>query len=90
MLRSYALDLNGHPCGRLKPGAEVSVNVMPGRHVLQARIDWTGSPRHEIKVKRESVVRVCVEPTGWPWELWRAFSRTHYLRLTVEQLPTAV
>lgn len=85
LARTYVVDLDGSPRGRLRPGGELSLNVMPGRHVVQARIDWTGSPKHEISVTRDSIVRVCVEPNGGMLQVWRLFTRTGGLRLTVQQ-----
>lgn len=87
MLRSYVIDLDGSPRGRLRPGAEISIDVLPGRHVVRARVDWTGSPQQELKVERDSVVRVCVEPAGGAWQFWQVFSRTHGLRLTAVHSP---
>jgi hypothetical protein len=89
ILGSYAIDVDGHLRGKLRPGQELSLDVLPGRHIIRARIDWTGSPSQEISVTRDSVVRVCVEPSGNVFQIWKVLSRTGALKLTIEQYPLA-
>jgi hypothetical protein len=89
IFRSWVVDVDGLPRGSLRGGKELSVDVLPGRHVLRAhpRWSWTGSPSHEIRVERDSVIRVRVEQAGSQGLFWRLLSRTRYLRLTIEQSP---
>lgn len=44
-LRAYRLFIDDAPHGKIKRGQEVSVDITPGPHEVEARIDWTGSPR---------------------------------------------
>jgi hypothetical protein len=82
--RSYLLELDGKPRGRLKAGGELSLDVMPGRHVVQARAGWTGSTPKEIRIAPESVTRVRVKPSGGPFKIFLVFTRTRGIKLTVE------
>jgi hypothetical protein len=84
ILRSYAIHVDGRLRGTLMPGEELSLDVLPGRHVIRARVDWTGSPSQEIVVKRDSLVRVCVEPSGNALQLWKVFTRTGGITLSIE------
>lgn len=63
-LRSYGLVIDGQPCGKIRSGSEVSVEVPPGRHVAQAHIDWTGSPELAFSAEPGELVRLKVEPAG--------------------------
>ena len=83
-LRSYRLEVDDEPRGRIKPGQVVAIDVEPGSHTVRARIDWTGSRRQEINVRPGEEIRVRVEPNGTPLALWQTVTRTRYLRITAE------
>jgi hypothetical protein len=63
-VRSYRLVIDGQPCGKIRSGSEVSVEVPAGHHVAQARIAWTGSPELAFSVEPGEIVRLKVEPAG--------------------------
>lgn len=42
--RSFAILINHVECGTVKNGSSVDIDVEPGQFVIQARIDWGGSP----------------------------------------------
>ncbi len=84
-LRSYTVEIDGIPRGRIKPGQAVAVDVEPGPHTVRAQISWTGSPRQEVSLRPGDEVRLRVEPAGTPAQaLWQVAGRTRYLRITVE------
>ncbi len=57
------------------------VDVPPGRHRVQARIDWTGSESIDVDVAAGVDVHLVVETTGTAFEFWQAFTRSGYLCL---------
>ncbi len=84
-LRSYTLQVDGTPCGDLKPGQSVAIDVEPGSHIVRALISWTGSPRREVSLGPGDEVHLRVEPAGTPAQaLWQIIGRTRYLRITAE------
>jgi hypothetical protein len=80
--RSYGLYLDGRACGKVRPGHEVRVVVRPGRHVAQARIDWTGSPKVTFDVGAGQVVQLCVAAAR-TFDIRLGFGMTSYLELSV-------
>ena len=74
--RSYRVVLDGREIARLRNGEQKTFLVEPGAHVVQLRIDWTGSPPLMVQVPPSATVTVAAEPRG------NLFSRQGYLRLT--------
>ncbi|GAA4614129.1 hypothetical protein GCM10023195_61560 [Actinoallomurus liliacearum] len=85
VFRSYVIDVDGRPQGKLRPGEELSLDVLPGRHLIRARVDWSGSPPQEIIVAHDSQLSVCVEPSGNALQIWKVFMPKGALKLTVEE-----
>jgi len=84
-LRSYTLEVDGIPRGKIKSAQVVTVDAEPGRHTVRARISWTGSPRQEVSLGPDDEVRLRVEPAGTPAQaLWQVVARTRWLRITTE------
>jgi hypothetical protein len=84
-LRSYILEVDDVPSGRINPGQAVAIDIEPGPHTVRARISWTGSPRQEVNLGPGEEVRLQVEPAGTPAQgLWQVIGRTRYLRITAE------
>ena len=54
LFRSYKVLVDGEPVGKLRPGAQLHVEVPAGRHDVQARIDWSGSEVLVIEVAESS------------------------------------
>jgi hypothetical protein len=84
-LRSYILEADDVPRGRINPGQAVAVDIAPGPHTVRARISWTGSPPREISPGPGEEVRLRVEPAGTPAQaVWQLIGRTRYLHITAE------
>jgi hypothetical protein len=67
--------------GKIGPGEQLSIPSSPGPHVVQARIDWSGSPRLTVNVP-EGTSHLVVRPAGnAAMALFQAFGLTSYLRL---------
>lgn len=81
LMRSYVVVLDGKQVGRVGKGEEVTVAIAPGRHVVRARIDWTGSPEIEFTVEAGGRAAFCVGAAGGPFRLDQMFSRGRYLTL---------
>lgn len=58
--RKYRLLVDGDEVGRVASGSVFEVDVEPGTHTVQARIDWTGSPSEAVTigVGEEVIVRI--------------------------------
>ncbi|MFE9959263.1 hypothetical protein [Micromonospora sp. NPDC005299] len=48
VLRRMKIEVDGQVVARLKRGAAQSVDVAPGRHVVQAHLDWQSSEPVEV------------------------------------------
>jgi hypothetical protein len=81
LFRAYVIEVDGQRRGRVRLGRKLSIAVPPGRHRVQARIDWSGSVAVEVDVATGVEVRLIVEPAGTPLNFWQAFTRSGYLRL---------
>ena len=82
--RSYSVLVDGRCSGRLRRGGTVTVPVAPGPHVVQVRIDWTGSEEVTVTVADGEVVSLTASP-GTPIGTFAELpSRTRWVRLTVD------
>ena len=54
-LRAYKLILNGNEIGAIRGGESKSFPVDPGRHTIQAKIDWCSSPPEEFVAEDEPI-----------------------------------
>ena len=79
--RSYVVTLDGARRGTVRAGAELVLDVPPGMHRVQARIDWAKSEELVVDVQPGAGVRVIVEPGGGAMQFWQAFTGQGYLRL---------
>lgn len=59
--RSYNLRLDGAPCGTVRVSRELAIEVAPGFHTAEARIDWSSSPALGFSVQPGQVLRIRVE-----------------------------
>src|SRR5690349_4823723 len=75
--RAYQILVDGAVKGTVRCGRELSVALPPGRHVVRARLSWTGSDDVPIHVGPGQTVRLRVEPRGVRHAMGR-----RYLRLT--------
>jgi hypothetical protein len=85
LIRAYRLLVDGVPCGTIRSGGELAVDLQPGPHTAQARIDWSGSPKLEFTVQAGQAARIQVAPAGNALQFWQAFTPAGYVKLT--QLP---
>lgn len=83
--RSYKLLIDGQVCGEIRHGQELSIEVSPGHHVVQARISWTGSPPVAFEVAAGQTVRLRVQPATSGTPLRHTLSQDRYLTLRIEQ-----
>ena len=80
--RRYRIEVDGSRAGTIGPGEELVIPIATGTHVVQARIDWAGSPRVSVAVTDEHSPRLVVCPAGSAaTALLQIFSRTRYLKL---------
>jgi len=75
--RAYEILVDGAVKGTVRCGRELSVALPPGRHVVRARLTWTGSEDVPIHFGPGETVRLRVEPRGVRHAIGR-----RYLRLT--------
>jgi hypothetical protein len=81
-MRRYRIEVDGKPAGRLRPRGQLTVEVSPGAHRIQARIDWSGSPALGVHVSAGQTLSVYVgPPPGVSSPLRRALSSDAYLVL---------
>jgi hypothetical protein len=82
-LRSYVVEIDGEKVGRLRLGKRLVVAVPSGRHVVQARINWTGSPPVSVDVPEDGEIALTVHPAGSALDMSQVFSRDQWLTLRV-------
>ena len=81
-IRRYRIEVDGSRAGTIGPGEELVIPIATGAHTVQARIDWTGSPRVSVEVTDEHSPRLVVRPAGSAaMGLLQIFGRTRYLEL---------
>jgi hypothetical protein len=81
--RSYWIEIDGKRVGKVRHGARLTLPVTAGRHVVQARIDWTGSPKMHIYLHNAGEVVLKVQPAGSVLDTWQAFGKDKWLTLSV-------
>jgi hypothetical protein len=80
--RRYRIEVDDEEVGQIGPGEQLSISSSPGRHVVQARIDWSGSPRLIVNVAEGGSSHLVVRPAGnAAMALFQGFGRTSWLRL---------
>ena len=58
LFRRLTVEIGGRKASALKYNSEQTVEVAPGTHVVQARMDWTTSESIQIEVSEGQTVRV--------------------------------
>jgi len=82
-MRAYQIRIDGSTRLTVRRGEERTVDLQPGLHRVRAKIDWSGSPEVEVVIDAGLSTTCLVEPAGsLPSVVWRAFTRTRYLKLT--------
>jgi hypothetical protein len=80
MLRRYNIKLDGKRVGKISRGDQLAIEVAPGHHRVQARIDWAGSPLIDVNVIDDTDVHLTVRPAGNPFQIYQ-ITRHGYLKL---------
>lgn len=75
--RAYQILVDGSVKGSVRCGRELALALPPGRHLVRARLDWTGSETVPVHLGPGATVRLRVEPRGARYALGK-----RYLRLT--------
>lgn len=87
-LRKYRILLDDEEIGQIPEGGELSVEISEGPHVIQAKIDWCGSPALSFEARDgTSVVVVQSALRGWRILLaliYVIFIRHGYLRIELQ------
>lgn len=71
VFRRYRILLDGIQVASLKEGETVRVDVAPGSHAVQARIDWVKTPPLQVTVRQDEAVHLIVRPSGFLSGLWQ-------------------
>jgi hypothetical protein len=80
--RAYRVLLDGKETRRLVFGETVEIEVEPGQHRLQIRIDWSGSNERHVTVKAGECAEFVCRPSGAAWSAWRTvLSKTGWVVL---------
>jgi hypothetical protein len=81
IFRRYNIKVDGEQVGKIRRGGQVSVEVAPGSHYVQARIDWVGSPAREANVIDGTDVHLMVRPAGNAFQALYQMTKHGYLKL---------
>lgn len=82
-MRDYLILVDGSEAGRIGNGAEVRVQVQPGRHRVQLKIDWCASPALDVDVPDGAAQTLDCGPNATPLTavFYVALRPGHYLAL---------
>ena len=81
-LRRFKIKVDGKVVAKLGVGESTDIQVTPSKHLVVARVDWTGSPTVLVDMSdgRDQVLEVT--PAGTDWEaVWQLASPDRYLTL---------
>ena len=82
-LRDYIVLVDGSEHARVANGSEIRVHVQPGRHRVQLKIDWCGSPAVDVDVPDGGAQVLDCGPNANPLTgiFYIIFRTGHYLTL---------
>jgi hypothetical protein len=83
-LRDFAVVIDGIKTDRISENETNEYSLVPGRHVVELRIDWCGSQKAEVEIQSGHPVEVScrLAPSG----SWRIiFSRNSYVQILDSQ-----
>lgn len=84
-LRKYRILVDGKEVGKIGEGEILRQQIIPGRHVIEAKIDWCGSQPLQFTAKsKDRVVLVRSQLRGWNLLIALftiIFNRRGYLKL---------
>ena len=82
-VRAYRVMVDGALVGHVRGGETLHVPISPGRHRVEARIDWSGSRAVEFEAAAGGEARFTVRPAGNLLNIfWQIFTTDQWLRLT--------
>ena len=83
MARDYIVLVDGNERGRVADGQEIRLDVEPGRHRVQLKIGWCGSPAVDVDVPEGSAQVLDCGPNANPLTgiFYIIFRTGHYLTL---------
>lgn len=81
--RSYWIEIDGQRVGKVRIGQRLVTPVTAGRHIVRARIDWTGSPKVHVDLHSGEEVVLNVHPAGGPLDTSQVIGRDEWLALYV-------
>ena len=79
-LRAYKVFVDGEPRGAVRQGDELKLEVAPGPHTVQMRIDWCSSPELFVRAGDEPVRLTCRSRGGWH-AFFAFITPANYIRL---------
>jgi hypothetical protein len=82
--RRYRVIVDGVERGKLGRGQELSIEVTPGVHEVEGRIDWCSSGPLRIDVREGAAVRMTLRPGGSALRVADCVTPVGYLTLAVE------
>jgi hypothetical protein len=80
LFRRYSIKVDGERLGKISRGGHLAIEVTPGHHRVQARIDWAGSPQVDVNVIDDTDVHLTVRPAGNPFQFYQT-TKHGYLKL---------
>ena len=86
-LRSYSVHIDGVSHGKLKDNETLEFPLAPGTHTVQIRISWTGSRMVTVDLQPGESIQMTTDPGVAVASIWKAFSRTGWVDLSVDQPP---
>jgi hypothetical protein len=81
--RSYWIEIDGERAGKVGLGERLVIPVATGRHVVQARIDWTGSPKVHVYLHSGGAVVLRAHSAGSPLDTSLLLGKDKWLALHV-------
>src|SRR3954470_14407680 len=79
-LRAYTLLVDGVPCGAVKQGETLEVDLPPGDHRVQMKIDWATSPVLSVSGDRDVDLRCRANASPLLNLLYITIWRDRYIR----------
>jgi hypothetical protein len=85
--RAYTLYVDGEERGSIKAGSEMHIQVAPGKHACQLRLDWCSSPIFETEVAANETKIVECGPNANPFSsiIFITFLRKRYIWVRAER-----
>jgi hypothetical protein len=81
--RAYKVLVDGEERGTVKHAEGVEIEVEPGAHQLQMKLDWAGSPTLDVEIADGERAEFVCAPNATPLSaiFYALFRRSTYIRL---------